>query len=348
MTESITLRSPHGEICFTDTIDHFENAVLRLLGVTRAEFVGWLAFSEESKAEETTERLAHGFARLRPMPAVERDGAVALGPDALAGELLHPSISESPDFGVARAHDGSIGWLVRHESRGFVREITPPTYEEEYFEGATRAGYGSYTAQASWRLEKAARQLREIREATSLAPARALDVGSGYGFFRAALGEAEIENDGVEISAHARAVARELYQQETLGGVLSDHAASMRGRYDLVTLWDVIEHVPDPNALLLEVASCLRPGGVVALRTPNLDCPEAEIFGPHYHSYKREHLVYFTPASIARVAAAADLDVVRIATSSHLLAGFVGDEAVRGWSQSGRGADITAFLRARA
>ena len=242
MTASLEILSPRGEIRFADTVDHFENGVLRLLSLDRARFERWLALSEEENvAEGDLARLTRGFAREMATAEVDSSGDVEAGPGGLAGELLHASITENPAFGVARSRAAGLGWLVRREGNRFVRVTEPPVYEESYFEGDLRAGYGSYSAQSGWRLEKAARQLREIREATGLSPSRALDVGSGYGFFRKALSDAGIANEGIEISAHARAVARDLYAQETLDGVLSTHVAALADRFDLVTLWDVVE-----------------------------------------------------------------------------------------------------------
>jgi 2-polyprenyl-3-methyl-5-hydroxy-6-metoxy-1,4-benzoquinol methylase len=169
-------------------------------------------------------------------------------------------------------------------------------------------------------------------------------VGSGYGFFRKALGDAGFQHDGVEISAHARRVAHGLYGFDT-DAELAQVVARAAGSFDLVTLWDVLEHVPDPVALLTQCRSLLRPGGAIALKTPNLDCPEAEVFGPHYHSLRREHLVYFTPRSLVAVAARAGLATIEVASISHLLVGFVGREQTSQWERQGRGADIVAYFR---
>lgn len=62
-------------------------------------------------------------------------------------------------------------------------------------------------------------------------------------------------------------------------------------------MFDLIEHLADPERFLEQVAFVLRPGGVLTVKTPNLDCPEAEVFGPHYHSLKREHLAYLSADS---------------------------------------------------
>ena len=349
MTHPVEVASPRGSIRYTDSRDHFENGLLRLLGLDLAAFDRWLALAEDEPGD-LLERLGRGFARLRPIaPGPPSAPLLDEGPDGVAGRVLHASIAESPGFGVARSRDGSIGWLVRRGDAGFRRELSPPIYEEAYFHGdrATSGGYGDYAAQAVWRLEKSRRQVGEVAEATGITGGRPLDVGSGYGFFRRALAEAGFEHDGLEISAHARDVARGLYGFATLGTPIEELAAERPGHYDLVTLWDVIEHVADAALFLGAVAALLRPGGAVAIKTPNLDCPEAEVFGPHYHSLKREHLVYFTPISLEAAAVRARLDPILTTSTSHLLVGFVGSETTATWARERRGADLVVYLRRR-
>jgi 2-polyprenyl-3-methyl-5-hydroxy-6-metoxy-1,4-benzoquinol methylase len=248
---------------------------------------------------------------------------------------------------VAISDSAGYGWLVRWDGQAFVREPQPPSYEEEYFEGdkLTAGGYGDYKAQAVWRLEKSARQVREMLERTGLARGRVLDIGSGYGFFRVALGDAGYQHDGIEVSAFARAVAEYSYGFETFPGTLDDHHAGWSERYDGVTLFDLVEHLADPDQFMSQVAHVLRPGGVVGIKTPNIDCPEAEVFGCHYHSLKREHLAFFSPASLSATAARAGLEPLDVGTASHLLLGFVGAGQTARWERALRGADLVAWYR---
>jgi len=160
-----------------------------------------------------------------------------------------------------------------------------------------------------------------------------------------ALEEAGFEHEGLEVSGHARLVAREAFGQQTHGGLLEDHDGEWPERFDAVTGFDLIEHVADPEDFLRTVRGILRPGGVVGLKTPNIDAPEADVFGPHYHSLKREHLVLFSPESLTATAQAAGFETLAVSTVSHLLQGFVGRERCAEWAREGRGADVVAWYR---
>ena len=190
--------------------DHFENGLLRLLHLDVPAFQRWIDAAEQEEAPTVLAALGRAYQRLHPMAGTVPDCAdeVEDGPGAERGRLWISRIAESPAWGVARADDGSIAWLVRPTPGGWVRERQPPTYEEAYFEGdALQAGgYGDYGAQSGWRLEKARRQIAELQAVFPFpAGARVLDVGSGYGYFRRALQDAGVENHGLEVSARTRA-----------------------------------------------------------------------------------------------------------------------------------------------
>jgi 2-polyprenyl-3-methyl-5-hydroxy-6-metoxy-1,4-benzoquinol methylase len=344
---SVSLAAPNGSLRYSDTADHFENGLLRLMNLSRGEFDRWLELAAGSGQPTVLERLREGWALLRPPPAAPGSGPVGPGPGGLDGRLRHSAIAETPSHGVAVSDAAHHGWLVRFDGERFVREVEPPPYEEEYFEGdkLQAGGYGDYTAQAGWRLEKAARQVHELRERTGTGTGRVLDIGSGYGFFRVALGEAGYEHDGLEVSEFARRVAADSYGLQTYGGTLEEHWVAWESRYDAVTLFDLIEHLMDPARFLAQVAFVLRPGGILGVKTPNLDCPEARVFGPYYHSLKREHLSFFSADSLTAAAWAAGLEPIRVATASHLLVGFVGPEQTRAWERELRGADLVAWYQ---
>jgi len=95
-------------------------------------------------------------------------------------------------------------------------------------------------------------------------PAKVLDVGCGNGTFLEAATAAGFAARGLEVSDAGVARCRERGLDAQVGELADIEA----GCFDLVTFWDVLEHVPDPQALLLEARRVLRPGGWVLVKSP--------------------------------------------------------------------------------
>ena len=337
------LQSTSGNIVYSDTEDHFKNGVLRLLNIDQETFERWLETSDRYQGS-ILEKLARGFEHIRPSLISEKKWIIEPGPYQEEGYVWHQL--DNTHY-VIRSFDSSVAWLARADGNRLVREINPPIYEESYFEGdpTLSGGYGEYTEQSAWRLTKAARQLDEIMCVTDLVEGKALDVGSGYGYFRHALEKNKFLHEGIEISEYACKMTKYLYGYDTFLGTLDQYTEQLESSYDLITMWDVIEHVADAVLLLQQAAHCLKPGGFLVLKTPNIDCPEAEILGSHFYSLKREHLVYFTQLSLVKAAKAAGLSLYNHFTISHFLRGFIGVDGVNQLKDDGRGADLVVYFR---
>ena len=100
---------------------------------------------------------------------------------------------------------------------------------------------------------------------------RLLDMGCGLGFFlKALVPYANWETFGCEISPAAVQYARErLGLHNVLSGRLED-ADFPRGSFDIITMWDVLDHIPNPDPLLRHCHALLRKGGICFIRTPNV------------------------------------------------------------------------------
>ena len=99
-------------------------------------------------------------------------------------------------------------------------------------------------------------------------PGRLLDIGCGYGFFLKMAHERGWEAVGVDLDPKGIAHAKERLQvNAVLGDLREVHFPD--GSFDLVTLWNVVECVPDPLDLLLEIHRVLKNDGRVFIRTPN-------------------------------------------------------------------------------
>jgi 2-polyprenyl-3-methyl-5-hydroxy-6-metoxy-1,4-benzoquinol methylase len=95
---------------------------------------------------------------------------------------------------------------------------------------------------------------------------RYLDIGCGVGHSLTAACERGLEAHGVEADPDARALALERYST-----VVHSPAELSEGRYQLVSLWETLEHLASPADVLVTCADRLAPDGVLALTLPNLD-----------------------------------------------------------------------------
>ena len=71
--------------------------------------------------------------------------------------------------------------------------------------------------------------------------------------------------------------------------------------YDVLTLWDVIEHVEDPLGLLTAAVERLKPGGWLVVETGNYQSAERLRVGNQWWAYHPEHRWYFTPQAMRQL-----------------------------------------------
>ncbi|MDX2236913.1 MAG: class I SAM-dependent methyltransferase, partial [Hyphomonadaceae bacterium] len=105
------------------------------------------------------------------------------------------------------------------------------------------------------------------REATA---GTLLDVGASVGLFVAAAQAAGFNARGVEFNAASAGYARETLGLDVSAGTL-DKVDIARDSLDIVTMFDVIEHLRDPLEAMQQVRALLRPGGLFLLSTPDID-----------------------------------------------------------------------------
>ncbi len=147
------------------------------------------------------------------------------------------------------------------------------------------------------------KRIRAVEAAYGAPPGRLLDVGCATGAFLSVARDRGWDGVGLEPHPEAARYARQRHGLFVLP--LPLEAAPFRsGAFDVVTLWDVLEHLPDPRRALRELARLLRPGGLLVLSLPNPTCPEARWFGPHWLGWDvPRHLWLPTPDLLAQLLA---------------------------------------------
>ncbi|MCP4360746.1 MAG: class I SAM-dependent methyltransferase [Chloroflexi bacterium] len=164
------------------------------------------------------------------------------------------------------------------------------------------AAYRPAIADEKWPLMrwKRRRNLRGVMSAVNqhAAVGQLLDVGCATGNYLAEMQKGGWEVQGVELQSDAAVYAQQRFGFTVFNGDLLDSQLPAQS-FDVVTLWDVLEHTFDPLAILKETARILRPGGLVAFSIPDPTSVWAERFGPTWIGYDApRHLYLFHGQSL--------------------------------------------------
>lgn len=140
-----------------------------------------------------------------------------------------------------------------------------------------------------------------------------LDIGTSYGFFLDVARKRGWETYGIEKNLPAVQYAREKLGLNVFEGPVT--GAEFPGFFDAITLWDVLEHIPDPITFLRTVKTIVKKSGLICIQSPNIESLIAK--------YKREswdwltpsdHLYHFSPATLAAMLKKAGYEVISITT----------------------------------
>jgi len=191
--------------------------------------------------------------------------------------------------------------------RSEVSDFDPARYYTRgYFSGQHADGYGDYLGSEKVLRREFARTVEVVRR--HCAGGKLIELGCAYGFF---LDEAKpfFTVAGIELAEEAAAHARGA-GLDVLTGIADETNLARLGPADVIVLLDVIEHLPDPRATLDLAVRHLNPGGIVVITTGDFASLYARLAGSHWRLMTPpQHLWFFTPTSIGRMASGLGLEV---------------------------------------
>ena len=138
---------------------------------------------------------------------------------------------------------------------------------------------------------------------------RLLDVGTAAGAFLAAARARGWEVEGCEPNRWLAEWGSRHYGLNIRRGELFDQGFS-RASFDVVTLWDVIEHTPDPSRVIAHLGELIKPNGLLVVNYPDRGSWLARLLGRHWPFLSSVHLYYFTKATITRLLETHGFDIV--------------------------------------
>lgn len=141
-----------------------------------------------------------------------------------------------------------------------------------------------------------------------------LDLGCSSGGFLGLLQGDSWKLYGIEMSADcARRAETKTGAHVFVGDILD--APFPPESFDVITCFDVLEHLYEPLRVMIKVSEWLKPGGVFYVQVPNIDSAEARVFGTYWHGLELpRHLFHYSPAALKVLAQSAGLNVVSLET----------------------------------
>jgi SAM-dependent methyltransferase len=221
-------------------------------------------------------------------------GGAAARPAVVARDLRFRRCRGCASLFVENPPPRSVTASLYRDERYFARRrLGPPG------EGGV-CGYRDYLADRDGIEAKFDRILARLER--HVEPGELLDVGAGPGLMVAAAERRGWRASGVDLNPWAARYAGERIGVEVRPGTLAA-AGLERGRFHAVTMLDLLEHEHDPGATLAEAARVTRPGGLLAVLTPDAGAPLSRLLGRRWPEVMRApgHLVLFSVSGLSRL-----------------------------------------------
>jgi SAM-dependent methyltransferase len=183
-----------------------------------------------------------------------------------------------------------------------LRYVNPRPQAGLIIESYSTAEDPTFVAQNQSRIHSFQRVLRKMLRLEGRRSAegqRFLDIGCAGGASLVAARACGFDPVGVEPSRWMADYGRHMYGVDIRDGILQP-AMFEAETFDVITLWDVLEHSPEPKALLDLICRLLRPKGTLILSYPDFQSLVARLLGDRWPFWLSVHILYYDRSTIAR------------------------------------------------
>jgi SAM-dependent methyltransferase len=179
-------------------------------------------------------------------------------------------------------------------------------YPQEYW-WSEETSSGSFFSRLFRKLEKAYREFVVADHVRFLdycagrnegGEKRLLDIGCGSGSFLHGARSHGFIPHGMDMSAKAVEIVQKQYGIPARQGGVGRNVWEGE-RFDFITMFHVLEHLPDPRLALKFAAGLLQPGGMLVLQVPNISSLQARLFGKRWYGLDApRHVINFSPKAL--------------------------------------------------
>lgn len=185
-------------------------------------------------------------------------------------------------------------------------------YTTQYFRNEDN-GYEDYELTAHLRIKTFQKWYDEIKPFLKTTEGLALDIGCAAGYFLDVLKENGWEAEGIELEEEMlESIRKKGYPVYNTPLEFFNE----KKKYTLITLFDVMEHLPNLHLNLEKLANILDNNGTIALVTPDFNSRQRKIFGKRWFQFKpKEHIQYFTKETLQKAVVSHGLSIIHTSTS---------------------------------
>jgi 2-polyprenyl-3-methyl-5-hydroxy-6-metoxy-1,4-benzoquinol methylase len=201
-----------------------------------------------------------------------------------------------------------IDQVVKCKKCGLVY-INPRLKSNLIIQGYSEGADEMFVSQAKGREITFARSLKLINKYFPK-KGKLLDVGTAGGSFLHVAKQDGWKVWGCEPNKWLTKWAKKHYNLNVTPGTIFD-GKYKSNFFDVVTLWDVLEHTPDPKKVLLECNRILKKKGLLVVNYPDLGSSIAKAMGKRWIFLLSVHLYYFTPKTIKKMLNLAGFKIVK-------------------------------------
>lgn len=195
----------------------------------------------------------------------------------------------------------------------FTAQELAQYYREGYYCGECGLVYENYFADEELKIQGFRSRVEQIWK-HYIHRGKLLDLGCAAGYFLEAA-KPYFEVVGVELSDYAARYAREVFGHTVITGEVFD-GKFPSNYFDVVTMWDVIEHLPNPRAVVQEIYRILKPRGLLVISTGDVESLNArrnlkgwKLIAPPWH------LFYFSKRTLRQLLSTTGFRVRAIETN---------------------------------